>query len=317
MGASGRIGAMRRLVPVLLAAAVVLAGCTGGDDPEPAPEGPGTPTAAPTFATDFAELEEEFDARVGVYAIDTGTGMVVEHRSDERFAYASTIKAIAVGALLAEKPREVLDQVVEFGEDDLVDFSPVLEEAVERGETELTVRQVADAAVRFSDNTAGNLLFDLLGGPEELQGVLRDVGDETTIVSRTEPELNEAEPDDERDTSTPAALAATLATFTLGNEEAGVEDGYDLAFLTDLMVRSTTGDDLIRAGVPDEWEVADKSGAAEYGTRNDVAVIRRADADPIVLVVMTSKDEQDAEYDDGVVENAARIVVDALQPAED
>lgn len=307
---------MRRLLPAL-AAALVLTGCTGSDEPPTPDDGP-TATASPTFAADFADLEEEYDARLGVYAVDTGTGTVVEHRGDERFAYASTVKALAVGALLHEKPRDVLEQTVELSEDDLVEGSPQLEQAVEDGETELTVREVADAAVRYSDNTAGNLLFDLIGGPEELQGVLREIGDETTVVSRTEPDLNEAVPGDDRDTTTPEALATTLRAFTLPTADGEeVNDGYARALLTDLMVRNTTGDDLIRAGVPDEWEVADKTGAAAYGTRNDVAVVRRADGDPIVLVVMSSKDEQDAEYDDDLVADATRVAIASLVGEQD
>ncbi len=308
---------MRRLLLPVVATALLLAGCTGGDE---APDGrdDATPTASPTFAADFADLEEQYDARLGVYAIDTGTGRVVEHRAGERFAYGSTIKALAVGALLHEKPRSVLDQPVEIGEEDLVDGSPELEKAVADGQTELTVREVADAAVRYSDNTAGNLLFALLGGPEELQGVLREIGDDTTIVSRIEPELNEAVPGDDRDTTTPEALATTLRAFTLlPADGTAVNDGYARALLTDLMVRSTTGDDLIRAGVPENWEVADKSGAAAYGTRNDVAVLRRADGAPIVVAVMSSKDDPDADSDDDLVADATRVAIASLVGDQD
>lgn len=304
---------MRRVL-VLLLSAVLLAGCTGGDGGSDGGDTPADPSASPTFSADFTDLEEQYEARLGVYAIDTGTGQVVEHRSDERFPYGSTIKALAVGALLHEKPRSVLDQTVEIDRSDLVENSPQLEEAIEEGRTELTVRDVADAAVRYSDNTAGNILFDLLGGPEELQGVLREIGDDTTTVSRIEPELNSAEPGDEQDTTTPEAMAGDLRAFMLPAEdgEEDVNDGYARALLTDLMVRSTTGDDLIRAGVPDNWEVADKSGAAAYGTRNDVAVVRRAAGAPIVIVVMSTRDEQDADYDDDLVADATRIVVSSL-----
>ncbi len=295
---------MRILRPLalLLAALVVLTACTG--DPEPAPE-PSEPSPSPTVARDLTELEEQYEATLGVYAIDTETGQSVEHNADERFAFASTIKALAVGALLYEKPQDVLEQTVEIDQSAVVDFSPQIEEALENGDTELTVREIADAAVRYSDNTAGNLLFDLIGGPDELQGVLREIGDETTVVARREPELNDYEPGDERDTTTPQALAESLRFFTLGDDV----DGYDRALLTDLMVRNTTGDDLIRAGVPEEWEVADKTGAAAYGTRNDVAVLRRAGAAPIVLVIMSRKNEPDAEFDDDLIADATRIVV--------
>jgi beta-lactamase class A len=308
---------MRRLLLPVIAAALLLAGCTGGDD-EPDRRDGATPTTSPTFSADFADLEKEYDARLGVYAIDTGTGQVVEHRAGERFAYASTIKALAVGALLHEKPRSVLDQPVEIGEEDLVENSPELEKAVADGQTELTVREVADAAVRYSDNTAGNLLFALLGGPEELQGVLREIGDDTTIVSRIEPELNEAVPGDDRDTTTPEALATTLRANTLLPADGkAVNDGYARALLTDLMVRNTTGDDLIRAGVPENWEVADKTGAAAYGTRNDVAVLRRPDGAPIVLAVMSTKSDPDADYDDDLVADATRVAIASLVGEQD
>lgn len=308
---------MRRLLLPVIATALLLSGCTGGGD-KPTPDGTATPTASPTTSADFAGLEKQYDARLGVYAVDTGTGTVVEHRADERFAYASTIKAIAVGALLHEKPRSVLDQTVQISQEDLVDNSPEVEKALEAGQTELTVREVADAAVRFSDNTAGNLLFDLLGGPEELQGVLREIGDDTTKVSRIEPDLNEAVPGDDRDTSTPKALAEDLRAFTLLPKDGkAVNDGYARALLTDLMVRNTTGDDLIRAGVPDDWEVADKTGMASYGTRNDIAVLRRAAGDPIVLVILSSKNEKDAKPDDDLVADATRVALAGFGVTDD
>jgi beta-lactamase class A len=308
---------MRRLLLPVIATAVLLSGCTGGGD-DPAPDGTARPTASPTTSADFVGLEDEYDARLGVYAIDTGTGQVVEHRAGERFAYASTIKAIAVGALMHEKPQSVLEQTVQISEEDLVDGSPEVEKALEAGQTELTVRQVADAAVRYSDNTAGNLLLDLLGGPEELQGVLREIGDDTTKVARIEPELNEAVPGDDRDTSTPEALATDLRAFTLLPEDGeAVNSGYARAFLTDLMVRNTTGDDLIRAGVPDDWEVADKTGLASYGTRNDIAVLRRAAGDPIVLVVMSSMTEKDAEPSDDLVADATRVALAGFGVSDD
>lgn len=81
----------------------------------------------------------------------------------------------------------------------------------------------------------------------------------------------------------------------------------------DWMKRSTTGDTLIRAGVPKDWEVADKSGAGLYGTRNDIAIIWPAKGDPIVLAVLSSKDKKDAEYDDQLIEQATKIAIDALK----
>jgi hypothetical protein len=69
----------------------------------------------------------------------------------------------------------------------------------------------------ISDNTATNLLLGVLGGPEGLTAWLRSIGDDTTRLDRMEPALNEARPGDPRDTSTPAAMAATLSRLALGD----------------------------------------------------------------------------------------------------
>src|SRR5690606_39218682 len=76
-----------------------------------------------------------------------------------------------------------------------------------------------------------------------------------------------------------------------------------------LLERNTTGDDLIRAGVPDDWKVGDKTGGGDYGTRNDIAVLWPAgDAEPIVVAILTRRDGKDAEWQDAHVADAHRAV---------
>lgn len=287
--------------------------------------GPGSaPTATPPAATDaasstpgrageslshrrLAALEVERDARLGVYALDTGTGREVTYRAGERFAYASTIKALASGAVLQDLSRRELERRVFYSEDDLVEYSPVTELHVEDG---LTVREIIDAAITVSDNTAGNLLFDLLGGPAALDTALeQDVDDAVTEVVRREPDLNTAVPGEIRDTTTPEALATSLGSYVLDD----VLPAGDRRLLERTLRRTVTGDALIRAGVPEGWRVGDKTGSAGYGTRNDVAVIRPPGRAPILLAVLTTHDEADAATDDALVAAATRIAVAGLR----
>ncbi|MER6588006.1 class A beta-lactamase [Micromonospora chalcea] len=302
------------LTAAMLTATALVAGCTK-DRPEAAPP-TSAPTAPATSATPNAEpvpapaelaaLERRFGARIGVYAVDTGTGRTLAHRADERFAYASTCKALAAGAMLAATSDADRDRVVRYRRADLVAHSPVTERHVETG---MTLRDAAEAAVRYSDNTAGNLLFDALGGPAGFARALREVGDSVTRPARTEPDLNAATPGDERDTSTPRALAGSLRAYTLG--EALPPADRDL--LLSWMRASTTGSGLVRAGVPAGWQVADKSGTGGYGTRNDIAVVWPPDSAPIVLAVMSSRGSRDAKPDDTLVAEAARATVTALR----
>jgi len=293
----------------------LLAGCSSARRATaPLPPPPRTTAApVPSGATtsdrraEFVRLERRFDARLGVYAVDTGSGRVVAHRADERFAYASTHKALAVGVLLQRTSASGLDEVVRYGREDLVAHSPVTERHVGAG---LTLRELSDAAIRYSDNTAANLLLRELGGPEGLQAGLEAVGDDVTRVVRDEPALNEAAPGDDRDTSTPRALAQDLRAFAV--DDALPAD--DRALLNGWLRGGTTGAGLVRAGVPEGWEVGDKTGSAAYGTRNDLAVVRPPGREPLVLAVMTRRDEQDAERRDALVAAAAEVVVEALDP---
>ncbi|SFO42597.1 beta-lactamase class A [Geodermatophilus obscurus] len=287
---------------------LLLAGCTSPQAAAPSvttSSPPATVSAVPDVSGEFATLEERFDARLGVFAVDTGSGATIEHRADERFAYASTIKALAAGALLAQTSPADLARAVPIAAADLAPaYSPVTETRVGGS---MTLAELCDAAVRFSDNSALNLLLRELGGPAGLDAALERVGDTVTEVVRDEPGLNSAVPGDPRDTTTPRALAGSLRAYAL--DAAAPEDREQLV---DWLRRNTTGDALIRAGVPDDWDVGDKTGTGAYGTRNDVAVVIPPGRSPIVLAVMSSRDEPDAEHDDALIAETTRVVAAGL-----
>ncbi|TNH28702.1 class A beta-lactamase [Micromonospora orduensis] len=290
------------------ATAVSLAACGPVDAAEqPAGDREVRVTASTVADRDreFRLLQERFDARLGIYAIDTGTGRTVRYRADERFGYCSTFKALAAAEVLDGTTDAELDRVVRYSADDLVTYSPITERHVADG---MTLRAIADAAVRYSDNTAGNLLLRQLGGPQRFEKELRGVGDSVTDPARYETELNEARPGDRRDTSTARALAQDLRAYVVGD----ALEPADRDVLTGWLRGNTTGGELIRAGVPDGWVVGDKTGAGGYGTRNDIAVIWPPDRAPIVLAVLSSRDEKDASYDNALIAQAAEVVIAAL-----
>ncbi|PRT31459.1 class A beta-lactamase [Bacillus wiedmannii] len=293
----------KKMLPVVLLSCVTLIGCSNSNiQSEPSKQ----TKQENTSRHSFVKLEKEYDAKLGIYALDTGTNQTVTYRSDERFAYASTHKALAVGALLQKKSIEDLDQKIKYTSKDLVNYNPITEKYVGTG---MTLKELADASIRYSDNTAQNLILKQLGGPSEFKKSLREIGDSVTNPKRFEPELNEVQPGDTRDTSTPMALATSLQTYALSD----ILPTEKRNFLIDLMKRNTTGDNLIRAGVPEEWEVADKTGSGAYGTRNDIAIIWPPNKKPIVLAILSNHAKEDAKYDDKLIADATKIVLNALK----
>ncbi|MFI1256076.1 class A beta-lactamase [Streptomyces netropsis] len=302
--------ARRAVLGALAALALVpLTACgQGGSSASASPSAATTRPSAATkpYAREFKELERKFDARLGVYAVDTGTGREVAYNDGERFAHASTFKALAAGAVLRKYSPSGMDRVVKYSKDDLVDYSPVTEKHVETG---MSLDELCDAAVRYSDNTAGNLLFDALGGPKGLDAALEEIGDDDTRMERREPELNRWAPGETRDTSTPRALTKDLRAYVLGD----VLGKSEKARLTKWLRTNTTGNELIRAGVPKGWVVGDKTGAGQgYGTRNDIAVVWPPDAAPIVMAIMSNRTKEDSTYDNKLIAEAASVVTGTL-----
>jgi beta-lactamase class A len=251
-------------------------------------------------------LERRYDARLGVYAVDTASGRRVVHRADARFPFASTFKALAAGAVLRRHSADGMARVVRYSAADLLPNSPVTERHVATG---MTLDALSAAAVRYSDNTAANLLLEQLGGPRGLDAILAGLGDRVTRMERVEPQLSEWDPRSTRDTTTPRAIARDLRAFVLGDALGPRERRR----LTTWLRTNTTGDRLIRAGVPAGWVVGDKTGTgATYGARNDIAVLWPPRRAPIVMAIMSNRPTRDAEHDDRLIARAAAVLARAL-----
>nr|WP_306417655.1 class A beta-lactamase [Halomonas heilongjiangensis] len=254
------------------------------------------------------EIEERLGARIGVAVLDTQTGHRWEHRGNERFPMSSTFKTLACGAVLArvDTGEEALDRRIRFAAGDVVTYSPVTEHRV--GGDGMTLAELCEATITTSDNTAGNLILETLGGPGGLTEFMRSLGDTTTRLDRWETELNEATPGDPRDTTTPVAMADSLHAL-LFEERLSPSSRDQLAAW---LVANTTGDAKLRAGLPRNWRIGDKTGGGGHGTNNDVAVIWPPDREPAIVSVYLT--ESEASFDDrnAAIAEIGRLVKEQL-----
>ncbi|WP_312739143.1 L2 family extended-spectrum class A beta-lactamase [Stenotrophomonas sp.] len=225
--------------------------------------------AAIANAADFAALEKASGGRLGVTVLDTGSGRrIAGHRQDERFPMCSTLKSMLVAHVLhlADAGRVSLDTRVPIAEKDLLSYAPVARRHVGK---DLSVRDLCRGTLTTSDNTAANLLLGVNGGPPALTAFLRAQGDAVTRNDRYEPEMNRFAKGDPRDTTSPAAMATSLARFAVGN---GLSAASRLQ-LADWLIDNQTGDACLRAGLGKRWRVGDKTGSNGEDTRNDIAVL--------------------------------------------
>jgi beta-lactamase class A len=227
-----------------------------------------------------AELERKNGGRLGVAILDLASGRRVEHRAGERFAMCSTFKFLAAACILyrVDKGNEKLDRRITYGEQDIVPNSPVTKAHIADG---MTVAELCEATVTVSDNTAGNLLLSSFGGPAGFTAYARSLGDKITRLDRMEPELNDVKEGDERDTTTPSAMLENLRKVVLG--DALSPPSRDL--ITAWLVATKTGDKRLRAGLPKDWKVGDKTGTSATDIANDIAVIWPPGRAPLIATV--------------------------------
>jgi beta-lactamase class A len=287
----------RSLIATGVGAAIASAGSAHAKD--------GKPSVDTTDAlNDIAALESERGGRLGVSVLDTGTHRRLDFRAEERFAMCSTHKFLTVAAILEQVDRGEmsLDRKVAFTRADLLPYAPITKQNVDAGV--MTVEALAAATTAWSDNTANNLLLALLGGPAGWTRYAGSLGDSVSRLDRIESELNSAIPGDPRDTTSPAAMVRDLDVVLLRK---ALSDASRTRLETWMFGSTITGT-LLRAGMPEGWRVADKSGAGENGTRNDIGMITRPGAAPLLAAVYYTQAPGDMAGRDRVLADTGRII---------
>jgi beta-lactamase class A len=230
-------------------------------------------------------IRTRIEGRLAVHVFDTHTGHRIRFDDDSRFATASTFKMLLAAAVLrrVERGDLKLSQPVAYGEKDMVKVtSPVTARHVAAGS--LPLQTLCAAIVEVSDNTAANLLMNLIGGPEAVTKFARELGDEVTRIDRLEPELNSNLPGDPRDTTSARAMVDNMQNLFTGN----VLSRSSVDLLTSWMVNATPGLARIRAGIPKNWKAGDKSGTGANGAVNDLAILWPPRRKPVFVAIYMS-----------------------------
>lgn len=244
------------------------------------------------------------DATIGVTAIHLETGRRLSVRNTERFPMGSVYKfpiALAVlkrvdsGTLSLNQSITVEPRHFSPG------YSPLRDRAGGKPVT-TTLRELLRYAVSVSDNTASDALLRMVG-TQAVNARLAELGVTGIRIDRTETQMaaDLKQPGgmaryakDVRDTATPDAMAALLATFWQRRDGLSRES-HDL--LVHWMTVTPTGPRRVKAGLPKGATFVHKTGTMP-GTANDAGVIVSPDGrQHIVLVVFTKGSRRDITKD--------------------
>lgn len=216
---------------------------------------------------------------LGVQILEPETGIALGINQDRRFGHASSFKFSLAAMLLARHAAGTIDadRRVMWSERDMMEHAPFTRARMATG---ATLRELAEATQKTSDNPAANILLRALGGPAALTAFWRSLGDQVSRIDRYEPEMNLVPPSELRDTTTPAAMARTVARIIYGDALPEAER----AQLKQWMIGTETGLKRVRAGLPDDWLAGDKTGTSglvgDAGTYIDIGFVEPSKARP-------------------------------------
>ena len=260
----------------------------------------------PLVEQKLASLEEAFHVKIGVYAINTSNQDIIAYHADERFPVQSTMKVIGAAALLklSESNTSVLQENIHYTKEDLVGWTPVTKLHLDKG---MSLKDLAEAAVTYSDNTAINVIMKKFGGPKFSTEFAHSIGNTSYNVTHYDGYMN-SNPENHEDTATPKDMALSVQKLTLGN----ILNESNRQLLTTWMRNTVTSYRLMRLGVPLGWAVADKSGSGDYGVRNDIGILWSPSCKPIILSIYTVQKDPKAVSRDDIVASTTKVVMDEL-----
>lgn len=255
------------------------------------------------FEQALRQLEDRSQGRLGVHIIDTASGAEYGYRSDERFMMLSSHKLLSSALVLArvDQGQEKLERRIRYTQRDLVEWSPVTKDYVDSDG--LSLAKLCEATITTSDNTAANLILASYGGPKKFTEFARKLGDTVTRLDRNEPELNFAMGTEPFDTTSPRAMAKTIEKLMLGK----VLTPASRDLLMQWLVANTTGGKRLRAGIPAEWKIGEKTGT-NRNSSNDVGMIQPPGRAPLVITVYLADSTASSEVKDGVIADVGKLV---------
>jgi beta-lactamase class A len=264
-------------------------------------------TATPT--DQLTAIESRLGGRLGVAALDTATGKRVGHRATERFPMCSTFKFLLVASILSRVDRneEKLDRFIPYATADLLEYAPIAKAHLREGG--MTISALCAAAITYSDNTAANLLLNVIGGPAQLTQYARSLGDSVTRLDRNEPTLNTAITGDERDTTSPSSMLGDMNNLLLEETHLTAASRKQLI---DWLLANTTGTHSLRAGLPASWQIGDKTGSGKNGATNDIAICWPPNRAPLLITSYFVESTASSEDYYAALAEAGRIVAVAL-----
>jgi beta-lactamase class A len=229
-------------------------------------------------------VDQTLNGVMGVAAIDLNSGRVFAHNGDAQFPTASSIK-IPILIQMFRDARDGkfawTDQVTLGVKDNVGGSEGPLQEKLNRGAVTLTIRELVEHMIIYSDNSATNRCIDIVG-MARVNALLAEFGMRSTHLRRKMMDVAAAARGDEN-VSTPLELARVVERLYRGT----AADPESCREMLGIMKKVNQ---WMRPVIPPGIEVASKPGDLD-GVRCEVGLVYLPKRPFIVNVMSTWLDE--------------------------
>ena len=260
---------------------------------------------APAVVQDIERLASQFSGVLGVWCHSLTTRETIEWNAQDVFPSASSIKLPILYEVYrqAVEGRYRLTDTHSVQNTDVVGGSGILKDLTPG--IALSIQDLAMLMIVVSDNTASNLLIDLVG-IDAVNRSMKGLGLRATVL---EHKFFHAPPDAPPSRSSPADLGhlmTQIAEHALLTREAceeilGILRRQHYTEYTTRRIAEYDG--YLEPGIPPAVRVASKSGSIR-GTRNDVALVEGRGCRYVIS--MMSRDCKDRRF---YVDNEAAVLL--------
>lgn len=260
------------------------------------------------------------DARVGV-AIETDAGPAGINATDS-FPMLSVMKfplALALGHKL-RKSDESLQTSLPVGPEDLHTdtYSPMLEKYPADKYHYITLAELLDYSLRYSDNNAADILIKYCGGPAAVDSLLKTEEYEEVAISRTENDMHRDPMLSYDNVATPQAIARMFRDFDVNENDAYARQ------IKQIVETCQTGKGRIPAAFKDSKAViGHKTGTGPANTStgrliavNDAGYIHLPDGRSYALAIFIKDSAYSLEETEAIIAHISHMVLDAMARSE-
>nr|AOA60307.1 class A beta-lactamase [uncultured bacterium] len=232
--------------------------------------------SASDLSSDIQEVIKGKKAQVGVAVLYKDDAVTMNN--DGQYPLMSVFKFHIALAVLKKMQQEgiLLSAVVTLGPSDIdtKTWSPMYKK-YKSEEITLSYGDLINYMVSQSDNNACNWLINFVGGIQNVNAFIKDLGIDQIQLIETEKSMEQDIRKSYNNWSTPLSVVQLLRKVYTEK----VLSDEQFAFLEKAMLASVSGKDKFRAGLPKEIEVGHKTGMS-YRTPEGV---RMCDADVGVI----------------------------------